>query len=218
MPRRKQVAKQPGSYAVALLDTGIEFAQQVAHLGSGHFALELGTPEHGTDEAVLVEQHAFVEGHVGDPNGAFLAQSGVVARDRDFVHGTRLVGVQAAVAVVVADRIGRAQVRDPAGFEQRKEPCLVLPGNRHRTRDGQRERTAHPDGAVQNLVDAPQVGAPEGRQAMGEKFIEGSAFIDAPDPHPAAPWRALMVHIHWHHSDHNRSAPHASGARVNLKG
>ena len=84
------------------------------------------------EEAVLVQQDAFVEGHVGDADGAFVAQRGVVAEDGNFVDGAGLVGVQAAVAVVVADGVGGAQVRHPAGFEQRDQPGLVLAGDRDR--------------------------------------------------------------------------------------
>src|ERR1019366_6505414 len=47
--------------------------------------------------------------------------------------------------------------------------------------DGQGERAAHANGAVQDLVDAAQEGAAEGRQAVREDVVEAGAFIDAAD-------------------------------------
>ena len=132
-------------------------------------------------EAVLIEQHAFVEGHVGDADGAFVAQRGIVAVDGDFVNGIDVVRVQAAMAVVIADRVGGAEVGHPAGFEQRDQPGLVLAGNRDRAGNRQGQRAALADGAVEDGVNAAQIGAAESRQAVPENLIESGAFIDAPD-------------------------------------
>ena len=178
--------KQAGRDAVPFLLRGVVFAQQVTKLGAGHLPLELGTGEDGADEAVLIEQHAFVEGHVGDPDGAFGAQRGVVGEDRDLVDGAGFVGVQAAVAVVVADGVGGAQVRHPAGFEQRDQPRVMLARNGDGAGDGERQRTSRADGAVEDLVDAAQVGAAERRQAMGEQLVERVALVDAADVDVAA--------------------------------
>ena len=166
--------------------------------------LELGPRQDGAEEAVLVEQHAFVEGHVGDADGAFVAQRGVVAVDGDFVDGAGFVGVQAAMAVVIADGVGGAQIGHPAGFEQRDQPRLVLAGNGDRPRDGQRQRAAHADGAVQNLVDAPQVGAAERRQAVREKLVQRVALIHAPRANVAALVRAFSISFRGHKFDSSR--------------
>ena len=57
----------------------------------------------------------------------------------------------------------------------------MLARHRDGTGNRQRQRASHADGVVQNLVNAAQVGAPEGRQAMREKLVEGGAFIHAAD-------------------------------------
>ena len=56
----------------------------------------------------------------------FIAQRGIVAEDRNFVDGLAAVLVQTAVAIVIANRVGGAEVRNPAGFEQRNQPRLML--------------------------------------------------------------------------------------------
>ena len=184
--------------AVPLLLRGVVLAQQVAQFGAGHLVLEFGRREHGAEEAVLVEQHAFVERHIGDADGALVAQRGIVAEDGDFVDGAGLVGVQAAVAVVVADGVGGAEVGHPAGFEQRNQPGLVLAGDGDRPGDGEGERAAHADGAVEDLVNAAQIGAAEGRQAMREKFVQRVALVHSADPDITAGWHTVVL-IRWHH-------------------
>ena len=90
MASRWQVGEQPGRDAVPLLLRGVECAQPVAQLGAGHLLLELGAAQAGGQEAVLVEQHVLVEGHVGDADGPLVAQRAVVAEDRHLVDRVRL--------------------------------------------------------------------------------------------------------------------------------
>jgi hypothetical protein len=61
-----------------------------------------------------------------------------------------LVGIQAAMTVVVTDRVRCADVRDPPGFEERDQPCEVLTRNSHRACDRYRERTPHADRTVED--------------------------------------------------------------------
>ena len=197
--------EQSRLHAVLFLLRGVVFAEQVAQFGAGHLALELGAREHGGEEAVLVQQHAFVEGHVGDADGSLVAQRGVVAVDGDFVDGTRLVGVEAAMTVVIADGVGGAEVGHPAGFEQRNQPGLMLAGDGDGAGDRQRERAAHADGGVEDLVDAPQIGSAEGRQAVEEEFVHGAALIDATGFDVAARAGTLMLRLVGHKLEHSRS-------------
>ena len=74
--------------------------------------------------------------------------------------------VQAAVAVVIAHRVGGAEIGDPAGFEQRNQPRLMLAGNRDRTGNRQRQRAAHADGLIENRVDAAQERSAERGEAV----------------------------------------------------
>ena len=196
--------EQAGGHAVLLLLRGVVFAEQVAEFGAGHFALEFGAGQHGAEEAILIQQDAFVEGHVGDADGALVAQGGVVAEDGDLVNGAGLVGVQAAMAVVIADGVGSAEVGHPAGFEQRDEPRMVLSGNRDGAGDGQRQRATHADGAVQDLVDAAQIGPAEGRQAVDEEFVHGAAFVHAARLDVSARTATLMVLFVGHKLEHSR--------------
>ncbi len=173
--------EQPGLHAVLRFLRGVIFAQQIAQFGAGHLALEFGAREHRGEETVLIEQHAFVEGHVGDANGAFVAQRRIVAEDGDFVNRAGFIRVEAAMAVVIANGVGGAQIRHPSGFEQRDQPRLMLAGYRDRPRDRERQRASHADGAIENLVDAAQIRAAERGQAMREEFVEGGTFIHPPD-------------------------------------
>ena len=182
---RWQVESRPGRHAVPSLLRGVVRAQQVAQFGAGHLALKLGPRQHGAEEAVLIEQHAFVERHVGDADGAFVAQRAIVAEDGHLVDRPRPIGIQAAVAVVVANRVGGAEVGDPTGFEQRDQPGLVLAGDRNGAGNRQGQRAAHADGPVENLVNAPQVRAAERRQAMREQIVESVALVHAADAHVA---------------------------------
>jgi hypothetical protein len=173
-------------HAILQFLCGVIPAQQVAQLRAGHFALEFGPRQHRRKEAVLVQQHAFVEGHVGDADGALVAQCAIVGKDGDLMNGAGFIGVQAAVAVVIADRVGGAEIRDPTGFEQRDEPGLMLSRDRDGSGHRQRQRASHSDGVVQNPINAAQVCATEGRQTMGEKLIQGGAFVHPADVHVMA--------------------------------
>ena len=160
--------QQSGLDAVLLLLRGVMLPQPVTQFGPGHFVLELGLRKKRAQKTVLVQQHGLVECHVGDADGAFLAQRGIVAVDGDLVNRARLVRIQAAMAVVITDRVGCADISDPAGFDQRNQPSVVLSGNGHRPRHGQGQRASQANGAVQNLVNAPQTCAPKRRQGMPE--------------------------------------------------
>ena len=178
--------------------------KQVAQLGAGHLALEFRAGEHGGEEAVLVEQDAFVEGHVGDADGALVAQGGVVAVDGDFVDGSGLVGVEAAMAIVIADGVGGAEVGDPTGFEQGNQPGLMLAGYGDGPGDGQGEGAAHADGAVEDLVNPAQIGSAKGRQAVQEDFFKGTALIDSTGLDVAARAGTLVLRFVGHKLEHSR--------------
>ncbi len=100
-----------------------------------------------------------------------VAQRGIVAEDRNFVDRIGPVRVQAAMPVVIADGVGGADVSHPSGLEQRDEPRLVLAGDGDRPGDGERQRAAHADGAIENRIDAPQIGAAEGGQTVAENLV-----------------------------------------------
>jgi hypothetical protein len=87
--------------------------------------------QHGGQETILIHEHVLIERHVGHPDGLFVAQRAVIAEDRHFVNGI-LVMVEAAVAVVIADCVGCAEIGDPSGLEERDQPGLVLARHRHR--------------------------------------------------------------------------------------
>ena len=87
---------------------GVELAQAIAQFGAGHGALKFGTRERGGEEAVLIKQNVFIERHVGDANGALIAQCAVVAPDGHFENRIAM-GIQAAMAVVIADGVGGAE-------------------------------------------------------------------------------------------------------------
>ena len=153
-------------------------AQQVAQLGAGHLLLELRALQAGGEEPVLVEQHVFVERHVGDANGAS-RRAARRRRRRSALRGPgRRCGVQAAVAVVIADRVRGAQIGHPAGLEQRDQPRLMLARHRHRTGDRQRQRAARADGPSRMRVNPPQKRPAERRQAVPEHLVESLAFVD----------------------------------------
>ncbi len=98
--------EQTGLDAVRLFLRGVEWPEAVAEFGAGHLLLKFGAGEDGAEEAVLIEEDVFIEGHVGDADGAFVAEGGVVAVDGDFVDGVVGMGVEAAMAVVIADGVG----------------------------------------------------------------------------------------------------------------
>ena len=89
--------------------------------------------------------------------------------------------IQAAVAVVVAGRVGGRKIGDPARFEQRDQPRLMLAADRDRARDGERQRAARSDGAVEDRIDAAKERSAERREAVGEQLIQRFDFIDAAD-------------------------------------
>ena len=193
--RRWQVASSPGRTLLVALLRGVERPQPVAQSRSGHGALEFRAQQHRGQEAILIEQHVLVEGHVGDANGALVAQRAVVAPDGDFEHRAVAMRVQAAVAVVIANGIGGAEIGHPAGFEQRNQPGLMLARNRDRTRNGERQRAAQADGVVEDRVDAAQEGPAEGRKAVGDQFVQAVAFVDAlhVDAAPCRTSKRMMV-------------------------
>ena len=89
------------------------------------------------------------------------------------------------MAVVIADRIGGAEIRDPSGFEQRNQPSLMLPGDGDGARNRESEGAAATDGGVENRVNPPQKRAAERRKAVREDFVEGVAFVDTSNLHRA---------------------------------
>ena len=143
-------------------------------------ALELGTQQHRGQESVLIEQHVLVERHVGDANGALIAQRAVVAPDGNFEDRTVAMRVQAAVAVVIAHRVGGRKIRDPARLRaagsatpDAGRDTVTGPGDR------QRQRAALPDGVVENRVNAAQERSAERGKAVREQLAERLAFVDA---------------------------------------
>lgn len=170
--------EQAGLDAVAGFEIVEELAEEEAELGAGHFALKFGALEDGGEEAVLVEEDVFVEGHVGDADGAFIAEGGIVAEDGDFVDGIAVSG-EGAVAVVVAHGVGAGEVGDPAGFEEGNEPGLVLAGDGDGSGEGEGQGDAGADGGIEDGVDAAKIGAAEGGEAVAEEVVEGVDFVDA---------------------------------------
>ena len=184
--------EQSGCGAGLPLLLGVDFAEPIAQLGAGHLALELRAGQDGGEEAVLIHEDILVEGHVGDPDGLLIAQRAVVAEDRHLVDR---IFMDTAMPVVIADCVGRAQVRDPAGLEQRDQPHVVLAGDRHRSGERHGERAAAADGVVEDGVDAAQEAAAERGQAVAEHLVERLALVDAahhlaPAAGPAGPTAA----------------------------
>lgn len=123
MAEREQALRD----AVLFLLRGVARAEEVSELRAGHAALELGLAKTRRDELVLFEQHVLGEADVRDADRLLVAQSTVVAEDRDLGERVLLRVVQRAVAVVVADGVGRRDVREPARVQQRVQPRVVLP-------------------------------------------------------------------------------------------
>ena len=143
MPSRLQVESKPGLHAIALFLLAVVSAQAVSQLSAGHLLLEFRARQHRGQKLVLIEQHRFIEAHIRDADHAFVAQLAVIAEDRNFVNRVFGVLIQAAMAVVITDRIRRAEVSHPTGFEQRNQPRLMLPRNGDRARNRNRQRTSH---------------------------------------------------------------------------
>ena len=89
--------------------------------------------------------------------------------------------IEAAVAVVVAGGIGGGKIRDPARFEQRDQPGLMLAADRDRTGNGERQRAARSDGAIEDRIDAAEKRSSERGEAVGEQLIERFTLVDAAD-------------------------------------
>ena len=66
-------------------------------------------------------------------------------------------------------------------LEQRDQPRLVLAADGDRTRDRNRQRAAHADGAIQNGVNAAKKCSAKCRETVRDQFIESFHFIDAAD-------------------------------------
>ena len=62
-----------------------------------------------------------------------------------------------------------------------------------------------PMARIQDLVDAAQIGAAEGRQAVEEEFVHGAALIDAAGLDVAARAGALVLGFVRHPLEHSRS-------------
>ena len=103
--------------AIAVLLLRIISAQPVSQFRTGHLLLEFRPQQYRCEELILIEQDRLVESHVGHADHAFIPQFAIVAEDRHFIDGIFGVLVQAAVAVVIADGVGRAEIRYPAGLE-----------------------------------------------------------------------------------------------------
>ncbi len=76
--------EQPVLDAVRPLLLREKLAQPVPQFRARHLALKLRPPQHRGQKPVLIQQHVLVERHIGDANGAFVAQRAVVAPDGHF--------------------------------------------------------------------------------------------------------------------------------------
>src|SRR5436190_682876 len=81
-------------------------------------------------------------------------------------------------AVVIADGVGGAEIGDPSRFEERDQPRLVLARHSHGAGHRERDGAAHPDGLIENRVDAPQEGSAEGWETVPEQIVERLALVD----------------------------------------
>ena len=131
-------------------------AQKIAKFGACHFALKFGEAQQGGQEFVLIKQHVFVERHVSYADGTLVAECSIIAENGHFKHGVA-VRVEAAMAVVITDGVGSAEVGNPAGFEQRNQPGLMLARDSDRTGDGKRKRAAHADGAIEDGINSAKI-------------------------------------------------------------
>ena len=62
--------------------------------------------------------------------------------------------IQAAVAIVIANGIGGAEIGNPSGFEQRNQPGLMLARDRHGPGYRQGQRASLADGGIKDGIDA----------------------------------------------------------------
>ena len=179
---RDRLAPAEGEQAfgspVALFKGRVPRPHEVAHLRARHLALELRLLEAGRDETILFGEDLLREPDVRDPDDLVFAQLPVVAMDRDLAERTLIGAVEGAVAVVVADGVGRRNEAEPTGVEQRIEPRQVLARSGDRTGDRERHRNALADCAVQERPHAAQEPAPETRQALLQEFAQAPDVSD----------------------------------------
>ena len=69
----------------------------------------------------------------------------------------------------------------------------MLSGHRDGAGDGQGNWAARPDGPIEDLVNAPQIGASERGQAIVDNIAQRIALIHAPHTHGAA-----FIGVGWH--------------------
>jgi hypothetical protein len=168
--RRWQVESSPCHPAVPLLP-GVERTQAVAQLRAGQrlnsdaAAQRLGT---GPDRAAHLRRLSVTR---------MVRSSRTPSSPRSGPRWGRRDGIERAMA---ADntRIGRREIRHPAGFKQRNQPCLMLPRHSHWPRDRHRKRTSLTDCMVEDGVNAPQERPAECRKTMRDQFTERLALID----------------------------------------
>jgi hypothetical protein len=89
---------------------------------------------------------------------------------------------------------------------------MMLSGYGDRPGHRQRKRAAHADRGIEDLVDAPQVGAAEGRQAVEEEFVHSAALIDSTGLDVAARAGTLVLRLVGHKLEHSRSGQGLSNA------
>src|ERR1043165_4168603 len=85
--------------------------------------------------------------------------------------------IQAAMAIVVTNRVGSTQVGDPASLQKRDEPGKVLRRNRDRSRNRQSQRASCPNSIVQDLVDTSKNSPAKRRQTLPEYLIQALNFV-----------------------------------------
>jgi hypothetical protein len=83
--------------------------------------------------------------------------------------------------VVIADRVSGGKIRDPAGFEQRDQPRLMLAADSDWTGNRNGQRASHADGAIEDGVNPAKECSAECGEAMRDQLSESFHFIDAAD-------------------------------------
>ena len=178
--------KQPFRRVVGLFLQAINPAQPVAELRAGHLALKLRQGQAGGDKPVLIEQDALVEGHIRNADRSFRTESAVVGVDWDLVDRVLMVRMQRPVAIVVTDGIRGAEIGHPTCLEEWNQPGTMLRGDSNRAGNGQSNRAAKPDSAIQDVIDTAQISAPKCGQAVLEDLVQITTFVNAPSPHRPA--------------------------------
>ena len=97
-----------------------------------------------------------------------------------------MIRMQRPVAIVVTDSVRGAEIGYPTCLEEWNQPGAVLRRDSYRAGDRQSNRTAKPDGAIQDAIDATQGCAPESGQAVLEYLVQIAAFVNAAYPHRPA--------------------------------